>query len=128
MLLVKHKLMQSGLPSRTALAAAAHRAAHQALEKGCIFADPLALRILGENAKSLIREAAEDPSRYRMRIFIAMRTRFAENVLAAAMEHGVRQLVMLVRARCLRRILRSLSGRNARACGGFGEEIRSCLS
>ena len=48
--LVEHKLMQSGLPSRTALAAAAHRAAHQVLENGCIFADPLALRILGEDA------------------------------------------------------------------------------
>ncbi|MGA3110864.1 MAG: SAM-dependent methyltransferase [Candidatus Bathyarchaeia archaeon] len=95
MLLVKHKLMQSGLPSRTALAAAAHRAAHQILEGGCIFADPLALRILGEDAKSVVREATEHPSKYRMRIFIAMRTRFAEDALAAAVEHGVRQLVVL---------------------------------
>ena len=95
MLLVKHKLMQSGLPSRMALAAAAHRAAHQVLENGCIFADPLALRILGEDAKLAVREAAEDPSRYRMRIFIAMRTRFAEDAFAAAVEHGVRQLVIL---------------------------------
>ncbi len=95
LLLVKHKLMQSGLPSRTALAAAAHRAAHQVLENGCIFADPLALRILGEDAKLAVREAAEEPSIYRMRIFIAMRTRFAEDVLAAAVEHGVRQLVIL---------------------------------
>ncbi len=34
-------------PSRTALAAAIHRAEHQVLERGRIFADPLALRILG---------------------------------------------------------------------------------
>jgi methyltransferase (TIGR00027 family) len=40
--------VQSGTPSRTALAAATHRAAHQVLEKGCIFNDPLALPILGD--------------------------------------------------------------------------------
>ena len=39
--------MQAKEPSRTALAAAFHRAAHQVLEQGRIFADPLALRILG---------------------------------------------------------------------------------
>jgi methyltransferase (TIGR00027 family) len=57
--------MQIGEPSRTARAAAFHRAAHQVLEHGRIFADPLALRILGEDA------------------------------LAAAFERGVRQLVVL---------------------------------
>jgi hypothetical protein len=35
--------MQSGEPSRTARAAAFHRAAHQVLEGGRIFADPLAI-------------------------------------------------------------------------------------
>ena len=87
--------MQSGKPSRTALAAARHRAAHQLLEYGRIFADPLALRILGEDADAIAREAAENPSARRMRIFIAARTRFAEDALAAAVERGVRQLVVL---------------------------------
>jgi methyltransferase (TIGR00027 family) len=87
--------MQSGLPSRTALAAAAHRAAHQVLEGGRIFADPLALRILGDEAETAVREAREDPSKRRMRLFIAVRTRFAEDALAAAVERGVRQLVVL---------------------------------
>jgi O-methyltransferase involved in polyketide biosynthesis len=42
--------MQPGQPSRTALGAAAHRAVHQVLERGQIFADPLAMRILGADA------------------------------------------------------------------------------
>jgi len=87
--------VQAGKPSRTAWAAAIHRAAHQILEKGSIFSDPQALRILGEDAQTVVREAEQDPSRRRMRIFIAVRTRFAEDALAVAVEHGVRQLVVL---------------------------------
>jgi methyltransferase (TIGR00027 family) len=87
--------MQRGEPSRTALAAAFHRAAHQVLEHGRIFADPLALRILGETAEAVAREAEARPSGRRMRFFIAVRTRFAEDALAAAVERGVSQLVVL---------------------------------
>ncbi len=87
--------MQSEKPSRTARAAAIHRAAHQVLEQGRIFADPLAFRILGEDPESIVREAEEHPTGRRMRIFIAARTRFAEDALAAAFEGGVRQLVLL---------------------------------
>src|SRR5215470_14239734 len=87
--------MQAGAPSRTARAAALHRAAHQVLEHGRIFADPLALRILGVDADSIAQEAEEHTSGRRMRIFIASRTRFAEDALAAAAERGVRQLVVL---------------------------------
>jgi methyltransferase (TIGR00027 family) len=87
--------MRSGSPSRTALAAAAHRAAHQVLEGGRIFADPLALRILGDEAAAAVREAEADHSKRRLRLFIAVRTRFAEDALAAAVERGVRQLVVL---------------------------------
>jgi len=87
--------VQTGQPSRTARAAAVHRAVHQVLEKGRIFADPLALRILGEDAAALVRDAQQNPHRRRMRIFIAARTRFAEDALAAAIERGVRQLVVL---------------------------------
>jgi methyltransferase (TIGR00027 family) len=87
--------MQFGEPSRTAWAAAFHRAAHQVLEQGRIFADPLALRILGEDADAIARQAEERATGRRMRIFIAVRTRFAEDALAAAVERGVRQLVVL---------------------------------
>jgi len=77
------------------VAAAAHRAAHQILEQGRIFTDPLALRILGQDAETLARKAADNPSGRRMRIFIAARTRFAEDALVAAVDTGVRQLVVL---------------------------------
>ena len=87
--------MQVGEPSRTARAAAFHRAAHQVLEHGRIFTDPLALRILGQDADAIAREAEGRPSGRRMRIFIASRTRFAEDALAGAVERGASQLVVL---------------------------------
>jgi methyltransferase (TIGR00027 family) len=87
--------MQQGQPSRTALGAASHRAAHQVLEAGAIFADPLAVRILGDYAETAIAEARNDPSKRRMRLFIAVRTRFAEDALAAAVARGTSQLVVL---------------------------------
>jgi methyltransferase (TIGR00027 family) len=89
--------MQPGQPSRTALGAAGLRAAHQVLDGAAIFADPLAVRILGADANDLLREAeAEaDPFRQRLRWFIAIRSRIAEDALAAAIKSGVRQLVVL---------------------------------
>ncbi|MGO9995387.1 MAG: class I SAM-dependent methyltransferase [Steroidobacteraceae bacterium] len=88
-------LLDAGRPSRTALAAAAHRAAHQVLERGAIFSDPLALRILGADAEEAIRRVSADPSSRKLRLFIAVRTRFAEDALAAAIARGVRQVVVL---------------------------------
>jgi methyltransferase (TIGR00027 family) len=82
-------------PSRTAWAAAVHRAAHQILEDGRIFADPLALDILGEDPRAIAREAQEHPFRRTMRVFIAARSRFAEDSLAAAVDGGVLQVVVL---------------------------------
>ncbi len=87
--------MQVGQRSRTALVAATHRAAHQILEKGRIFTDPLALRILGQDPGIVSREAQEHPAQRRMRLFIVVRTRFAEDALAEAVGRGVRQLVVL---------------------------------
>jgi methyltransferase (TIGR00027 family) len=87
--------MQKGKPSRTAWGAAAHRAAHQVLEEGRIFADPLALRIMGEAANAAVRDAEDNPLRRRMRIFVAIRTRFAEDALTVAVARGVTQLVIL---------------------------------
>ncbi|MGB8494585.1 MAG: SAM-dependent methyltransferase [Candidatus Acidiferrum sp.] len=87
--------MQPGQPSRTALGAAAHRAVHQVLERGRIFADPLAMRILGADAEVAVRDAENNPSRRMLRLFIAVRTRFAEDALTAAVASGLRQLVVL---------------------------------
>jgi len=87
--------MQPGEPSRTALGAAAHRAVHQVLESGRIFTDPLAVRILGTDAEAALRDAKNNPSRRMLRLFIAVRMRFAEDALASAVAGGVRQLVVL---------------------------------
>jgi methyltransferase (TIGR00027 family) len=75
------------------MAAAFHRASHQVLDHGSIFSDPLALRILNMDADTVAHLAEErDP---RMRTFIAVRTRIAEEALAAAYQRGARQLVVL---------------------------------
>ncbi len=87
--------MLSGQASRTALGAAGHRAVHQVLERGFIFADPLALRILGADADEALAEAEREPRRRGLRLFIAVRTRFAEDALAAAIARGASQLVVL---------------------------------
>jgi methyltransferase (TIGR00027 family) len=87
--------MQIGQPSRTAQRAAAHRAAHQLLEHGRIFHDPLAVQILGEDQGTLDLKAAQAPGQRGMRLYIAARTRFAESAVAAAYARGTRQLVML---------------------------------
>lgn len=87
--------MQPGDPSRTALGAARHRAAHQLLEDGRIFTDPLAVRILGESPQSIVDGAQQGDAGRRMRLFIAVRTRFAEDTLAAAVADAVTQLVVL---------------------------------
>jgi methyltransferase (TIGR00027 family) len=83
-------------PSRTAWMAATHRAAHQVLERGAIFSDPLALKILGQDAETAARDAQAHPERRGMRMFIAARAHLAEGALAAGVEQrGVSQLVVL---------------------------------
>jgi methyltransferase (TIGR00027 family) len=87
--------MQHGQASVTALGAAGHRAAHQVLERGFVFADPLALRILGQDADDAIALAKERPERRPLRLFIAMRSRFAEDSARRAIEKGVRQILVM---------------------------------
>jgi O-methyltransferase involved in polyketide biosynthesis len=82
--------MQAGRPSRTALGAAGHRAAHQVLERGFIFHDPLAVRILGDEGNAIIERARSDASARRLRLFIAARSRYAEDALRSALASGVR--------------------------------------
>jgi methyltransferase (TIGR00027 family) len=86
--------MRPGEPSRTVFGAAAHRAAHQDLEGGRIFADPLAWRILGAD-RDVVLERVRELDRPWLRLFIAVRHRFAEDGLAAAVASGTRQVVVL---------------------------------
>lgn len=84
--------MKAGEPSFTASSAARYRAAHQVIERGAIFQDPLAVRILGVPPDELTADAP----RRGMRLFVSARSRFAEDALAAAVEsRGIRQLVIL---------------------------------
>jgi methyltransferase (TIGR00027 family) len=87
--------MKHGHASRTAVGAAAHRAAHQTLDGGMIFADPLAFAILGDDAAEAIERATERPEQRPLRLFIAMRSRFAEDSAKVAVAAGVRQTVLL---------------------------------
>jgi methyltransferase (TIGR00027 family) len=87
--------MEAGRPSRTALGAAMHRAVHQTLEDGAIFADPYALQILDDEARTNLPAMAADPAHRPMRLFIAARSRFSEEAMVACVARGVRQVVIL---------------------------------
>lgn len=87
--------MHSGQPSRTALAAAIQRAAHQTLDGGRIFNDPVARVVLGPEAEALVEAASADPAQRQMRTFLAARSRFAEDALHLAVSRGIRQAVIL---------------------------------
>jgi methyltransferase (TIGR00027 family) len=87
--------MQPGQPSYTAMRAAAHRAAHQVVDEGRVFADPLALPMLGETPEAVFGDQLQRPATRSMRFLIAARSRFAEESLAAAVGCGVRQYVLL---------------------------------
>ena len=87
--------MQAGQPSHTARGAAAYRAMHQTLEGGIIFRDPFASKILDDETRARLDETAADPSLRPWRLFIAARSRFSEDTLAACVTRGVRQIVVL---------------------------------
>jgi methyltransferase (TIGR00027 family) len=87
--------MQNGQPSRTALGAAIQRAAHQTLDGANIFKDAFARILLGREAGALIDAVSADPAQRQMRMFMAARSRFAEDCLDAAASRGVRQVTIL---------------------------------
>lgn len=89
--------MEEGTPSRTALGAALHRAAHQLVDHPPVFEDPLALPIVG-GAEATLRAGLarrSTPAAAALRAFTAARSRFAEDCLAEAFARGVRQYVLL---------------------------------
>ena len=90
--------MQEARPSRTAFRVAMHRAAHQVLDNPKVLDDPLALAIIGPKAASQLRFSenryGEQVAR-NLRAFMAARSRYAEDELAAAIGRGVKQYVIL---------------------------------
>jgi len=84
--------------SATAQGTALHRAAHQLLDRPAIFFDPLALRIIGQEAEKGLREGKSRhllPGAAGLRAFLAIRSRFSEDCLAEATARGVGQYVLL---------------------------------
>lgn len=88
-------MMREREPSRTALAAAGYRAAHQVVDGAAVFVDPFAEAILGAEAKGIIAALSADPRQAPTRLFMAMRSRFAEDAVAVAAARGARQVVVL---------------------------------
>jgi methyltransferase (TIGR00027 family) len=85
--------MQNAQPSRTAQRVAMRRAAHQLLDEPRVFDDPLAVAIAdGESERP---PGAEQPFSRALRAFLAVRSRYAEDQLAQAVERGIRQYVVL---------------------------------
>jgi methyltransferase (TIGR00027 family) len=90
--------MIEGRRSATAERVAMRRAAHQLHDRPLIFEDPLAFRILSDEAAARVRAGSEDdanPWGRGLRIFLALRSRFAEEELALAVRQGVPQYVVL---------------------------------
>jgi methyltransferase (TIGR00027 family) len=85
--------MQDAQPSRTAQRVAMRRAAHQLLDDPKVFHDPLAVAIT--DGASERPSDAQRPFARALRAFIAVRSRYAEDQLARAVERGVRQYVVL---------------------------------
>jgi methyltransferase (TIGR00027 family) len=89
--------MEANRPSLTAEGAAALRAVHQILDQPPVFEDPLAIRILGADDGPLdaVLDRYDTAEMRPLRASIAVRSRYAEDALAAAVARGVRQYVLL---------------------------------
>jgi methyltransferase (TIGR00027 family) len=88
--------MREQTPSRTAMRVAMRRAAHQLFDRPPVLDDPLAVRVIGPEALRRAKESNQNSSFARTaRAFMAVRSRFAEDALAQAVERGTRQYVVL---------------------------------
>jgi methyltransferase (TIGR00027 family) len=91
--LVDWVYMHEAKPSRTAQRVAMRRAAHQVLDQPKVFDDPLAVAIAdGESERP---PDANQPYSRALRAFLVVRSRYAEDQLARAVDRGVRQYVVL---------------------------------
>ena len=91
--------MLDSQPSRTALATAYLRAAHQVLDAvPHVLEDSLAVSVLGKDALKRIHDTEakyRSPSAQELRAHVVLRSRFAEDRLAEAVKRGVSQYVLL---------------------------------
>jgi len=93
--------MEQARPSRTALRVALRRAAHQLYDQPLVLDDPIAVPMLGAYAEELERTPGREPERkprpfsVGLRAFLVARSRYAEDLLAQAVERGMTQYVLL---------------------------------
>jgi methyltransferase (TIGR00027 family) len=91
--------MLPNAPSRTALATAYLRAAHQLLDgPSLLLSDPTALPLLGKGAKERIRAGItryQTPEGIALRSHLVLRSRYAEDRLSASIKRGVSQYVIV---------------------------------
>ncbi len=86
--------MQTGRASRTALRVAIRRAAHQLIDRPLVLNDPVAVRLIGPGYARDMERAMHKVARD-FRLFMAARSRYAEDRLADAVAAGVAQYVVL---------------------------------
>lgn len=86
--------MERGKASRTALRVAIRRAAHQLVDEPRVLEDPVAVRLVGPGYERDMERAMHKVARD-FRLFMAVRSRYVEDGLAAAVAAGVRQYVIL---------------------------------
>lgn len=88
--------MKDDRPSETAMRSAMRRAAHQVWDKPVVLQDPVALKIVGPEEEAKLRRGPTDNAIERtIRAMMVARSRAAEDALAEAVAHGVRQYVVL---------------------------------
>jgi methyltransferase (TIGR00027 family) len=94
--------MEHARPSRSALRVAMRRAAHQLYDAPpLVFEDPLAVAILGPHAAEIERTPGRNPANkprpfsIGLRAYLVARSRYAEDLLARAVQRGVTQYVLL---------------------------------
>jgi len=86
--------MQTGRASKTALGVAIRRAAHQLMDRPPVLDDPIAVRLVGSGYPRHMERAMHRVARD-FRASMAVRSRYAEDQLAAAVARGVTQYVIL---------------------------------
>jgi methyltransferase (TIGR00027 family) len=86
--------MEIGRASKTALGVAIRRAAHQLADHPPVLDDPIAVRMVGSGYPRQMERAMHAVARD-FRAFMAVRSRYAEDRLAAAVAQGVPQYVVL---------------------------------
>ncbi len=95
---VPTNIVRQGEPSRSALSVATMRAAHQLLDEPLVFADPLALPLLGAPGAAALQDdpyALNDPLSRGVRGALVARSRVVEDELSSCVAAGVRQYLIV---------------------------------